>query len=332
MDYFNSTWENVTDTIVQFSRLPPKLSRIEGNIIAIYLLVVGVLSLIGNGITIVVICRFQKLRTTANFLIANLAAADLAITIFTFPFSIISHFYNGWPFGADVCRWYGFNSVLFGLGSIAFLAAISCDRYLVTCRHELYCDFGKRHYFIVSILLWTNCTIWAAAPFMGWSCYDLDDTGVLCTVSWTCNGRAAFSSFVYSVALVCYILPFCVIVVCYRKTYLFIKSVGAGGSQENIEWTHQKQITKMCIVAVALFLVAWTPFTIYYVVVSITEAGSLPALFHVVPAVFAKSSTCYNPVVYAIINKRFRVAIQKTIMCEKNVNDLDCIPMRRISQ
>jgi hypothetical protein len=88
----------------------------------------------------------------------------------------------------------------------------------------------------------------------------------------------------------------------------------------------------MCIVAVVLFLVAWTPFTIYYIVISIEDAGTLPALFHVVPAVFAKSSTCYNPVVYAIINKRFRIAIQKTLTCEKNVNDLDCIPMRRISR
>lgn len=30
------------------------------------------------------------------------------------------------------------------------------------------CKLSKRHYFIVSVLLWTNCMIWAAAPFMGW--------------------------------------------------------------------------------------------------------------------------------------------------------------------
>lgn len=58
-------------------------------------LVSGIFSLIGNGITIVVICRFPKLRTAANIFIANLAAADLAITILTFPFSVVSHFYNG---------------------------------------------------------------------------------------------------------------------------------------------------------------------------------------------------------------------------------------------
>lgn len=86
----------------------------------------------------------------------------------------------------------------------------------------------------------------------------------------------------------------------------------------------------MCVVAVILFLVAWMPFTIYFLIISIQEASTLPALFHVVPAVFAKTSTCYNPVIYAIVNKRFRIAIQKTILCEKNVNDLDCMPMRRV--
>lgn len=84
---------------------------------------------------------------------------------------------------------------------------------------------------------------------------------------------------------------------------------------------------QMCVVAVILFLVAWMPFTIYFLIISIKEASTLPALFHVVPAVFAKTSTCYNPVIYAIVNKRFRIAIQRTILCEKNVNDLDCIPM-----
>lgn len=330
MDYLNTTCLNVTETIVLYPDHQPKLSTLQGNIIAIYLTVVGIFSLIGNGITIVVICRFPKLRTAANIFIANLAAADLAITILTFPFSVVSHFYNGWQFGQDVCRWYGFNCMLFGLGSIAFLAAISCDRYLVTCRHELYCKFSKRHYFIVSVLLWTNCMIWAAAPFMGWGCYDNDVTGVLCTITWTCNGRAAFASFIYALSVVCFILPCCIITVSYRKTYQFIKAVGAGGSQENIEWTHQKQITKMCVVAVILFLVAWMPFTIYFLIISIQEASTLPALFHVVPAVFAKTSTCYNPVIYAIVNKRFRIAIQKTILCEKNVNDLDCMPMRRV--
>lgn len=87
---------------------------------------------------------------------------------------------------------------------------------------------------------------------------------------------------------------------------------------------------QMCVVAVILFLVAWMPFTIYFLIISIQEASTLPALFHVVPAVFAKTSTCYNPVIYAIVNKRFRIAIQKTILCEKNVNDLDCMPMRRV--
>lgn len=87
---------------------------------------------------------------------------------------------------------------------------------------------------------------------------------------------------------------------------------------------------QMCVVAVILFLVAWMPFTIYFLIISIQEANTLPALFHVVPAVFAKTSTCYNPVIYAIVNKRFRIAIQKTILCEKNVNDLDCMPMRRV--
>lgn len=67
----------------------------------------------------------------------------------------------------------------------------------------------------------------------------------------------------------------------------------------------------MCVVAVILFLVAWMPFTIYFLIISIKEASTLPALFHVVPAVFAKTSTCYNPVIYAIVNKRFRIAIQK---------------------
>jgi hypothetical protein len=69
----------------------------------------------------------------------------------------------------------------------------------------------------------------------------------------------------------------------------------------------------MCAVAISLFLLAWTPYAFVCLWAAIGDPKTIPPLLLVAPPVFAKSSACYNPVLYALINKRFRLAFRKLI-------------------
>lgn len=69
----------------------------------------------------------------------------------------------------------------------------------------------------------------------------------------------------------------------------------------------------MCAVAISLFLLAWTPYALVCIWAALGDPGTIPASLLIAPPVFAKSSACYNPVLYALINKRFRLALRKLL-------------------
>ncbi|KAH3869732.1 hypothetical protein DPMN_032901 [Dreissena polymorpha] len=74
----------------------------------------------------------------------------------------------------------------------------------------------------------------------------------------------------------------------------------------------------MCGVAISLFLVAWTPYAAVCLWSLFGDVSSIPSQILVVPSMFAKSSACYNPVVYALVNKRYRLAMKKLVGLKKS--------------
>lgn len=76
--------------------------------------------------------------------------------------------------------------------------------------------------------------------------YSLDPTGTACTVSWTFKSMS-YVTYVLSIFVASFLLPGIVIIYCYVRTWQFIIKVGEGGAQENIEWTHEKQVAKVGI-------------------------------------------------------------------------------------
>lgn len=85
----------------------------------------------GNGIVMFLIVRFQRLRTPTNFLIANLALADLCQASLCIPFSywpflIIEY----WPFGYIPCKLIYFFQAVTVMCSVYTLVGISLDRFI----------------------------------------------------------------------------------------------------------------------------------------------------------------------------------------------------------
>lgn len=52
-------------------------------------ILIGVMSVVGNGIVMIVFCREKKLRTISNLYIISLAFADFLLGLVGIPFSIL---------------------------------------------------------------------------------------------------------------------------------------------------------------------------------------------------------------------------------------------------
>ena len=54
-----------------------------------------------------------------------------------------------------------------------------------------------------------------------------------------------YQSYTLTVFLVCYMFPIGIMSFCYFRVISFIKKVGPGGANENLEWTNEKDLTKV---------------------------------------------------------------------------------------
>lgn len=91
--------------------------------------IIFVASVIGNTLVCLVIVRTQRMRTTRNFLLVNLAVADLTVALLCIPFEVaLKLTYPRWPLGPVMCKilWPTMTSVT--TCSSVTLVAISYDR------------------------------------------------------------------------------------------------------------------------------------------------------------------------------------------------------------
>ena len=112
--------------------------------VTIFTVLIFILALIGNIVVIYIVCTVNHMRSSTNTLIANMAVADLLMTI-DIPY-ILKYFYVdlkwfGTFMGTVLCKFFG--SALVGsiIASVFSLVAISLDRsfaILFPCNEDGY--------------------------------------------------------------------------------------------------------------------------------------------------------------------------------------------------
>ncbi|KAK9511339.1 hypothetical protein O3M35_000008 [Rhynocoris fuscipes] len=67
----------------------------------------------------------------------------------------------------------------------------------------------------------------------------------------------------------------------------------------------ESRVTWMILLMITAFFFAWTPYAILALMVAFLDSHVSPALA-TIPAIFAKTSICYNPIIYAGLNTQVR--------------------------
>lgn len=62
------------------------------------------------------------------------------------------------------------------------------------------------------------------------------------------------------------------------------------------------RVTYMVAVMIAAFLLAWTPYAVFALLSQFGDPNYVTPAMAVVPALVAKSSICYNPLIYVGLN------------------------------
>ncbi|XP_037343212.1 visual pigment-like receptor peropsin [Pungitius pungitius] len=307
---------NVSDDLTLYGG-KSAFTQLEHNIVAGYLITAGVVSLFSNIVVLLMFGKFKELRTATNFIIINLAFTDIGVAGIGYPMSAASDIYGSWKFGYTGCQIYAALNIFFGMASIGLLTVVAIDRYLTICRPDIGQKMTMQSYNLLILAAWLNAVFWSCMPVVGWASYAPDPTGATCTINWRQND-ASFISYTMAVIAVNFVLPLSAMFYCYYNVSATVKRYKASNCLDsgNIDWSDQMDVTKMSIVMIIMFLVAWSPYSIVCLWASFGDPKTIPAPMAIIAPLFAKSSTFYNPCIYVIANKKFRRAIIGMIRCQ----------------
>ncbi|KYO24418.1 visual pigment-like receptor peropsin isoform A [Alligator mississippiensis] len=310
-------WNDSANSSESENEAHSAFTQTEHNIVAAYLITAGVISILSNIVVLSIFVKYKELRTATNAIIINLAFTDIGVSGIGYPMSAASDLHGSWKFGNTGCQIYAALNIFFGMASIGLLTVVAVDRYLTICRPNIGRRMTTHTYTMLILAAWVNAVFWASMPIVGWSSYAPDPTGATCTINWRKND-ASFVSYTMTVIAVNFVVPLSVMFYCYFNISRTMKQYTASNCLEsiNIDWSDQVDVTKMSVVMIIMFLVAWSPYSIVCLWSSFGDPNKISPVMAIIAPLFAKSSTFYNPCIYVIANKRFRRSILAIVRCQ----------------
>uniref|UniRef100_A0A8C9S538 Opsin 7, group member d n=1 Tax=Scleropages formosus TaxID=113540 RepID=A0A8C9S538_SCLFO len=274
----------------------------------------GVLSLLGNGLLLSVAYRKRSSLKPAEFFIINLSISDLCMTVTLFPLATPSAFAHKWLFNEVTCQCYAFCGVLFGLCSLTNLTILSSVCCLKVCFPNYGNKFSSSHACLLVLASWCYAFIFAVGPLAQWGRYGAEPYGTACCINWYAPAvDASAMTYIVSLFLFCYIVPCTVIFVSYAFILLTVRGSRLAVQQHVSPQTKTANahalIVKLSVAVCIGFLTAWSPYAVVAMWAAFSAPGQVPSISFALAAIFAKSSTTYNPIVYLLFKPNFRKSL-----------------------
>ncbi|XP_054624207.1 opsin 7, group member a isoform X2 [Dunckerocampus dactyliophorus] len=286
--------------------------------VAVVYSVFGVCSLFGNSTLLYVSYKKKEVLKPAEYFIINLAVSDLGLTLSLYPMAISSSFYHRWLYGRTACSVYAFCGMLFGICSLTTLTLLSMVCFVKVCYPHYGNRFNRIHGRLLIAFAWFFALLFACCPLVHWGEYGPEPYGTACCIDWRLSNQLpAARSYTVALFFFCYILPFCVILASYMGILATVhashKTMERHASRQKHMSSIQVIIVKLSVAVCIGFFMAWSPYALMSMWAAFGNIENIPPLAFAMPAMFAKSSTIYNPIIYLMLRPNFRKVICKDL-------------------
>ena len=285
--------------------------------VACILIAVAVLGLVFNSVTILTFNKDRGLLTVSDLPVLSIVIADVVLAASVTPFAVAADFLAAWPFGLGGCSWYAFVSATIGLGTMLHHMVIAVERCW-KIHYPMATHVTHKQMLKIIVVLWIFTGLWGIFPLIGWSSYAPEGTGAACSIKWQSDDLID-TSFIICIFVLFFLLPVVSMVVSYAIIYKDLQQMAKRAKRQ---WNDEAQQTLELLgarkragwtgfIMVASFVVVWTPYAIVSFYAAFFKPQSISPLVATIPAMFAKTSTLFNPIVYVIRYKRFRKVVKK---------------------
>ena len=266
-----------------------------------------VADLVGNSLVCAVVLRNKIMRTPMNYLLVNLAAADMTVAVFIaarYIFTLIFPHPKGTA-GDVVCQlitgeafvWVG------ALASAFSLVCIALERYLAIKfpydERQRITTTKLKH---VVVLGWVLAVSWNMPLFL-YARYD--PISEFCLFKWP---AANFSQIHSPLCAIVYgVLPIPITIYLYSKLVykLWFRPTTSSTMAQQTKLRYCKKSARLVVTVSVIYSICWTPVLVVYVFSSFSKQQLYSAV-HTTSIVLVTLNSAINPVLYSWQSDRFR--------------------------
>lgn len=308
------------DLYYEDQRCDTSNSRQVGTYITtVFFSIIVILSLFGNILVMIVLVKYENLRSLNNVLIVNLALSDLLFTM-GLPFWAYSHM-NGWTLGEPACKTVTFVFYVGYYSSSILLILMTAHRYVAVIyplsgivSNKGFCSA------VASPFIWTLSLLFAI-PALIFTSVLKQSHCVPSSSNWTLFG-------IYQQNIL-FILDLVVFLFCYPQ--IICRLLRPSPQRK------KTKTLKLIFILMVVFLLTWAPYNIVRYLQSFQfdtkshDASKskekcdftthLEYAFYI-SRLFAFSQCCLNPVFYVFLGVKFKNNLKKMLKswCQKSHN------------
>ena len=288
--------------------------------VTIFAVLIFILALVGNIVVIYIVCTVNHMRSSTNTLIANVAVADLLMTV-DIPY-ILKFFHVGYKLfgtfmGTVLCKFFSSAQVGSLIASVFSLVAISLDRSFAIL-------FPMKKVMTRNVVRFAIAMVWLGAlafslPVMVASkTAQFEGTDFLsCAEFW-----APMSANTFSLVLIIggYIIPLMIIAAVYSLAGIRLWSRQLPGHRNLVSnkkaQSSSRRATAMLITVVIVFALSWLPFQTLEMLRGFNKPlfSSLPIELRFTTPWFGYANSAINPILYVIFSENYRQEFYR-ILC-----------------
>ncbi|KAK7117989.1 hypothetical protein R3I94_021736 [Phoxinus phoxinus] len=271
--------------------------------------IIFILSILGNGVVLLVMYKFEKLNTVTNIFLLNLVSSNIVFTL-TLPFQAVHHS-DQWIFGEAVCKLVSSADSLGFYSSILFLTLMAFDRYLAVV-HCVAASRQRRTRYAVALssVVWSISLLASLDPFVHFTVEEYPKYGFVCEDAsesrWKVFG-------LYKQFVLFFIFPLSVFIYCYFRITLTVLATRMIGKHRTV---------RLIFVIVLMFFCFWSPYNIILMINETRdprECDSVLPYAEYVTGNIARLYFCINPVLYTFLGRKFqnhvRGALKNQVSC-----------------
>ena len=274
--------------------------------------IVVLVGVCGNSLVIEVVRKKRSMHSSMNFLLVNLAIADLLTLVWCLPGTVLS--YTAKPsgqLGNFLCKFITTHSIA-GIGMIVSgltLTLISVERYkAIVTPMETRFRLSKENVIYAIVGIWVFAIVYVCPLFI-FGAYSEEKQQ--CITDWPASSEKASAYWIvlavivitaFSTMFVCY---FSIIKGLYFTNTICSSNANAGGDNDAI---CKRKIVKMLLIVTVVFVLCFFPY-------SIATATDIPqsSAFYKISYFLVYCSSSLNPITYALGSTNYRTAFKEVL-------------------